>query len=38
MRDYYMKLRMSNVNINEVELYAVNTFFSKSNLHNELGQ
>jgi hypothetical protein len=38
MRDYYLKLRLTNSNINQVELYAVNTVFSKSNLHNELGQ
>jgi hypothetical protein len=38
MRDYYLKLRLTNSNIDQVELYAVNTVFSKSNLHNELGQ
>jgi hypothetical protein len=38
MRDYYLKIRLSNNDINETEMYAVNAIFSKSNLHNELGQ
>jgi hypothetical protein len=38
MRDYYLKIRLSNSATSEVELYAVNAIFSKSNLHNELGQ
>lgn len=38
MRDYYLKIRLSNNSTSEVELYAVNAIFSKSNLHNELGQ
>lgn len=38
MRDYYLKIRLSNNSTSEVELYAINAIFSKSNLHNELGQ
>jgi hypothetical protein len=38
MRDYYLKIRLSNNDTNETEMYAVNAIFSKSNLHNELGQ
>jgi hypothetical protein len=38
MRDYYLKIRLSNNDTNEIEMYAVNAIFSKSNLHNELGQ
>jgi hypothetical protein len=38
MRDYYLKLRLTNSNTNEIELYAVNAVFSPSKLHNELGQ
>lgn len=38
MRDYYLKIRLSNSSTSEIELYAVNAIFSKSNLHNELGQ
>lgn len=38
MRDYFMKIRLSNSNPQEVELYAVNTVFAQSKLHNELGQ
>ena len=38
MRDYYLQIRLSNSSTSEVELYAVNAIFSKSNLHNELGQ
>jgi hypothetical protein len=38
MRDYYLQIRLSNNSTSEVELYAVNAIFSKSNLHNELGQ
>ena len=38
MRDYFMKIRLSNSNIDEVELYAVNAVYAQSKLHNELGQ
>jgi hypothetical protein len=38
MRDYFAKIRLYNENPSEVELYAVNAIYSKSNLHNELGQ
>jgi hypothetical protein len=38
MRDYYLKIRLSNNETSETEMYAVNAIFSKSNLHNELGQ
>jgi hypothetical protein len=38
MRDYFMKIRLSNSNPEEVDLYAVNTVYAQSKLHNELGQ
>jgi hypothetical protein len=38
MRDYYIRTKLSNGNTDEVELYAVNLVFAKSNLHNQLGQ
>jgi hypothetical protein len=38
MRDYYLSIRLSNDSTDEIELYAINAVFSKSNLHNELGQ
>ena len=38
MRDYYLKIRLSNSSSTETELYAVNAVYAKSNLHNELGQ
>ena len=38
MRDYFMKIRLSNSNPQEVELYAVNAVYAQSKLHNELGQ
>jgi hypothetical protein len=38
MRDYFSKFRLSNLDPNEIELYAVNAVFSPSKLHNELGQ
>jgi hypothetical protein len=38
MRDYYIKARLTNSDTSEIELYAVNLVFAKSNLHNELGQ
>jgi hypothetical protein len=38
IRDYYAKARLSNNSTSEVELYAVNLVYAKSNLHNQLGQ
>lgn len=38
IRDYYVKARLSNNTGGEVELYAINLVYAKSNLHNELGQ
>jgi hypothetical protein len=38
IRDYYVKTRLSNNTSAGVELYAVNLVYTKSNLHNELGQ
>ena len=38
MRDYYAKIRLTNDATSEIELYAVNTVYSKSNLANQLGQ
>jgi hypothetical protein len=38
MRDYYIKVRLTNSDTEEIELYAVNLVFAKSNLHNQLGQ
>ena len=38
MRDYYMKIRLTNDSTDEIELYAVNAVFAKSNLANQLGQ
>jgi hypothetical protein len=38
MRDYYIKVRLTNSSTSEIELYAVNMVFAKSNLHNQLGQ
>jgi hypothetical protein len=38
MRDYFMKIRLSNSNPEEVDLYAVNAVYAQSKLHNELGQ
>jgi len=38
MRDYYIKTRLTNSDTDEIELYAVNLVFAKSNLHNQLGQ
>ena len=38
IRDYFSKFRLSNLDTNEIELYAVNAVFSPSKLHNELGQ
>ena len=38
MRDYYAKIRLTNDSQSEIELYAVNAVFAKSNLANQLGQ
>ena len=38
IRDYYAKIRLTSDATNEIELYAVNAVFSKSNLANQLGQ
>ena len=38
MRDYYAKIRLTNDSTSEIELYAINAIFAKSNLHDELGQ
>lgn len=40
IRDYYARIKLTNTqtSILELELYAVNAIFEKSNLHNELGQ
>jgi len=38
MRDYYAQIRLTNDSTSEVELYAVNAVFAKSNLANQLGQ
>jgi hypothetical protein len=38
LRDYYAKINLTNSSTSEIELYAVNAVYAKSNLHNELGQ
>jgi len=38
MRDYYAQIRLTNDSQTEIELYAVNAVFAKSNLANQLGQ
>ena len=38
MRDYYAQIRLTNDSQAEIELYAVNAVFAKSNLANQLGQ
>jgi hypothetical protein len=38
IRDYYAKIKLTNTSTSQVELYAVNAVFAKSNLHNQLGQ
>lgn len=38
LRDYYARINLTNSSTSEIELYAVNTVYAKSNLHNELGQ
>ena len=37
MRDSYLKIELENTSTDHVELYAINTVFSKSNLHNQQG-
>lgn len=37
MRDSFLKITLENTSTEAVELYAVNTIFSKSNLHNQQG-
>lgn len=38
IRDYYVKIKLTNSSTSEIELYAVNTVYAKSNLANQLGQ
>ena len=38
IRDYYAKIKLTNSSTSEIELYAVNTVYAKSNLANQLGQ
>ena len=38
MRDYYAQIRLTNDSQTEIELYAINAVFAKSNLANQLGQ
>lgn len=38
LRDYYARINLTNTDISEIELYAVNAVYAKSNLHNEQGQ
>jgi hypothetical protein len=38
MRDYYIKTKLTTNSADNVELYAVNLVYAKSNLHNQLGQ
>lgn len=37
MRDSFLKIELENTDTTHVELYAINTVFSKSNLHNQQG-
>ena len=37
MRDSFLKIELENTSTEHVELYAINTVFSKSNLHNQQG-
>ena len=37
MRDSFLKIELENTSTDHVELYAINTVFSKSNLHNQQG-
>ena len=38
LRDYYARINLTNTDTSEIELYAVNAVFAKSNLHNQQGQ
>ena len=38
IRDYYSRIKLTNSSTSEIELYAVNTVYAKSNLANQLGQ
>lgn len=38
IRDYYARIKLTNSSTSEIELYAVNTVYAKSNLANQLGQ
>ena len=38
MRDYYMQIDLEKTSNSAIELYAVNTTFDKSNLHDQQGQ
>lgn len=38
MRDYYIKVGLTNTSSSEVEVYAINLVYAKSDLHNQLGQ
>ena len=38
IRDYYVKIKLTNSSTTEIELYAINTVYAKSNLANQLGQ
>lgn len=38
MRDYYIKAKLTTNSNDNVELYAVNLVYAKSDLHNQLGQ
>jgi len=38
LRDYYARIQLTNSDTSEIELYAVNAVYAKSNLHNEQGQ
>ena len=38
MRDYYMQIDLEKTSSTALELYAINTNFDKSNLHDQQGQ
>lgn len=38
LRDYYARINLTNTDTSEIELYAINAVFAKSNLHNQQGQ
>lgn len=38
LRDYYARIKLTNTDTSEIELYAVNAVFAQSNLHNQQGQ